>query len=215
MHLQAAIGNYRIRSLHAFRAATDGLNDPIYKAIFKSDEHWPEIITLWHSLAEFKLGEGDEYEATFKCIYSESEAQHLAPEDPSLWEYCRSPQSMGIGEVGDVYFVCPLFFGIQDAYPAPRPQLCRDVDDNEFVGSPDRHHFPRDKGIAVMRAVLLYHGITENVTHYTSVIERQNDILRRNAAATGLDLDSYLLFNNCGFILGLFSDSIPLCICQI
>ena len=105
---------------------------------------------------------------------------------------------MGIGEVGDVLFVCPPFFGLEDAYPAPRPRLCPDVDNNEFVESPDKHQFSIDKSIAVTRAVLFYYGITENATHYTSVIERQNDILRRNAAATARELNSYLLFNNCG-----------------
>lgn len=106
---------------------------------------------------------------------------------------------MGIGEVGDFLFVCPPLFGFEDAFPLPRPQLCPKVDNNEFVESPDKHQFPIDKSIAVMRAVLFYYGVTENATHYTSVIEQQNDILRRDKAATALDLDSHLLFNNCGY----------------
>ena len=212
--LQAAIRNYRTRSLQASRAAANGLNDPAYKAIFKSHEYLADVFTLWDVMANFPPGEGSHSKARFRCIYSESEAQRLAPTEPNLWEYCRNPFAMGIGQVGRGFFICPPFFGYEDAYP-PRPQLCPDVDNNEFVGSPDKHQFPLDKSIAITRALLFYYRITENATHYTSVMEAQNDILRRNAAATAFDLDSHLLFSSCGFISDLFSDSIPLCICQI
>ena len=82
---------------------------------------------------------------------------------------------MGIGEVGNVFFVCPPFFGFKDAYPVPMPGLCPDVRNNEFVERPDKQQFPTDKGIALTRAMAVYYGIKENATHYTSVIEQQND----------------------------------------
>ena len=122
---------------------------------------------------------------------------------------------MGIGEVGNVLFVCPPFLGFKDAYPVPMPGLCPDVRNIEFFERPDKHEFPIDTGIALTRAMAFYYGIKENATHYTSVIEQQNDILRRNVEATARDLDSYLLFSNCGSILNLFSDSIPRCIPHI
>ena len=213
--LQAAIHNYRTRSLQAFRAAANGLNDPAYKAIFKSNEYLPDISTLWDVMADFPPGEGSHGQPRFRCIYSKSEAQRLAPTEPKLWEYCMNRYSMGIVQVGRGFFVCPPIFEYGNPYPAPRPRLCPDVDNNEFVQSPDKHRFPIDTSIAIMRAVLFYYRITKNETRYTSLIEGQNDILRRNAAATAFDLDSHLLFNSCGFIPTLFSNSIPLCIHQI
>ena len=117
---------------------------------------------------------------------------------------------MGIGEVGDILFVCPPFFGLKDAYAMPMPVFCPDVDTNQFVANPGKHQFPLDKSIALTRAVAFYYGIKENATHYGSVIEAQNDILRRNAATTALDLDSYLLFSECGCILDSVPNSIPL-----
>lgn len=213
--LQAAIGNYRTRSAQALKAATNGPDNQAYKAIFKSDARWPEIILLWGSLANFPPGKGDESKATFRCIYSESEAQQLAPTAPNLWKDCRTRQSMGISEVGNVLFVCRPFFGFKDAYPVPMPGLCPAVRNNEFVERPDKHQFPIDKGIALTRAVAFYYGIKGNATHHTSVIEQQNDISKRSVEATARDLDSYLLFPNCGFILNLFSDSIPRCIPHI
>ena len=176
--LQAAIGHYRTRSLQALRAATNGLDIQPYKPIFKSDARWPEIVLLWGSLANFPPRKGDESKATSRCIYPESEAQQLAPTAPNLWEDCRKRQSMRIGEVSDVLYVCPPFFGFKDAYPVPIPGLCPYVRNNEFVERSYKHQFPIDKGIALTRAMAFYHGIKENATHYTSVIDQQDDILK-------------------------------------
>ena len=85
---------------------------------------------------------------------------------------------MGIGEVGDILFVCPPFFGLKDAYAMPMPVFCPDVDTNQFVANPGKHQFPLDKSIALTRAVAFYYGIKENATRYGSVIEAQNDILQ-------------------------------------
>ncbi len=203
--LLAAIYNHELRSLQAFGAARNNLNNPAYKAIFKSNDYLQEIITLWHALTGFQPREGDQRRPTFRCINSENEAQHLAPTEPDLWYYCMHPPSMGIEVVGDVLFVCPSFFVFDDAAPRPRPRLCPDVENNEFVESPDRHGFLLDKSIAVTRAMLFYYGVTDNATHYTSGTELQNDILRMDPATTAHEFTSQLLFYLCRCILPFHS----------
>ena len=139
---------------------------------------------------------------TFRCIYSESEAQELAPTAPYIWEYCSNPTSGGVTAINGIIVVCPPFFNTQDAYLEPRPQLCPDVNNNEFVRSPDGHEFLLDQSIAITTTMLFYYGVARNTTYErpANVIELYNEILRRNNAATAPEFTSNLFFQNCGSI---------------
>ena len=135
----------------------------------------------------------------FRCVYSESEAQGLAPD---IWEYCSHPNLGGVAAIHGSIVVCPPFFNNQAAYPEPRPQLCPDVNNNEFVRSPDGHEFQLDQSIVITTAMLFYYGARPNTTYErpASDIELYNEILRRNNAATATDFASNLFFEQCGSI---------------
>ena len=199
--LQRAIVIHKIRSLETLGAATIELNNPAYKAVFKSNARREEIFTRWHALLEFP-GRLGERQPTFRCIYSESEAQELAPTAPHIWEYCSNPNYGGLAAINEIIVVCPPFFNTQSAYSGPRPQLCPDVNHNEFVRSPDGHEFQLDQSTAITTTMLFYYGVQPNTTYElpANVIELYNEILRRNNEATVTEFTSNLFFQQCGSI---------------
>lgn len=204
--LHKAIDNHRLRSIQTFRAALSDLDNPAYKAIFKSNTQRFDIVTRWFALVNFQHGGGGRGRPTFRCIYSEREAQDLAPTAPNLWDYCSNPASLGIKLVGEIVFICPPFFSSREPYPDPRPQLCPNVDKNKFVESRDGHGFPPDKSTSITGALLLYYGATVNASYRPqSMIELDNDILRRNTVANAKEFSSNLLFQDCGSILNFNS----------
>ena len=199
--LQRAIDIHKIRSLGALTAATVELSNPAYKAIFKSNARRQDIFTRWVALREFPRRVFDQGRPTFRCIYSESEAQELAPTATYIWEFCNNPTLGGVSVIDEIVVVCPPFFNTRDAYPESRPQLCPDVNNNEFVRSPDGHEFSLDKSIAITTNLLFYYGVTPNATYQpANVIDLYNEILRRNNADTANDFASNLFFQQCGSI---------------
>ena len=204
--LQRAIDVHRLRSIQTLRAAIIDLNNPAYKAIFKSNTHRIDIITRWYSLVEFPRRVDHQGKPTFRCIFSEREAQDLAPTAPTLWDSCSNPASLGLKAVGQIVFVCPPFFRSRDPYPDPRPQLCPNVDNNMFVEGPGGHNFPRDRGLGVTATMLRYYGATANASYQPpSVTELENDILRRNTAANANEYGSNLFFHACRSIVEFHS----------
>ena len=200
--LREAIDVHSLRSFLAFLAALDdphNPHNPAYKAIFKNKDRFPNIKHQWRAISDLTPRWDGEGEPTFRCIYSESEAQHLAPTAPNLWENCGSPDALGLKAVGTTVFVCPPFFSFPDAYPVGSPEQCPDVVNNEFVRSPSRPGFLADKSKVITRTMLLYYGCKVNSTyHFTSVVEQENEILRRNNEATYNECTSNLFFQNCG-----------------
>ena len=179
----------------------DTIGNPAYKAIFKSNVYGANIRKVL-GLLSFLPPRGETWvEPIFMCISTQEEALNVAPRHPELWRSCMVGQG-GTWLIGQFVYICPPFFDVPEPAP-PNHQLCPDVQNNQFVPSPDGHYSRSDRGKLLTRRMLSFYDLVQNHTVYQTFTALQNDVLRRAPTTTYKDSQSYILFLQRTFILKL------------
>lgn len=132
----------------ALAQSEQGVNFPIFKAIFKTDQY-PATISgvLAESLKPRET-------PTFICIRSEAEAQEWEGQEPGLWQQCNSGRSTWPTQTA--LFLCSEFLRRQ-APGGPYFKACPGVAANRFHTVPDNP--------------LLFAGRAFEITHYLLTIQ--------------------------------------------
>ena len=138
-----------------------GMGDPLFKAIFKSFNHYRYINDVFHDAYTWPVLLGIPFQ--IKCVNSLADVRSL---NPNIWEICQTGVTVQfyVHSIENItVIICPAFYDLPEEYDLQaKPDTCPEVRYNRFVENRRRITFPPSRAITMFGAALWVYGATKN-----------------------------------------------------